>query len=344
MENEATNEQAEAAAAVVDEPDTIQAAVELDEPEAAGLKQADDPSNDAYEDKPDAEKASESDQAEAADDGPALKPSKKAVDGTAADGEMKKVAPDDTDTKKAADEDAEVAEAETADPGLLPDPAVLSPAIKSPLVASRDTLLLRPVPRGPELLGCNLGLIISISNQVQGWYEYASVNAVKTNFRVPRDHPASVVVVTNPYSVFLHVVQCLRSCLFAEAVVHFAEEADMAGHPWWTGVWEEAFDTASAGDASGKCLRDVKALVFSPKEDGKMVLEHIIGTGWSLPEHFHLVRVSCSFHYAEEPQCAASAEFMKKMELHQAPEDIEGSKVRPQASLAIKSTLLDLIM
>ena len=72
MENEATNEQAEAAAAVVDEPDTIQAAVELDEPEAAGLKQADDPSNDAYEDKPDAEKASESDQAEAADDGPAL--------------------------------------------------------------------------------------------------------------------------------------------------------------------------------------------------------------------------------------------------------------------------------
>ena len=60
-----------------------------------------------------------------------------------------------------------------------------------------------------------------------------------------------------------------------------------------------------AGDGSvvkEKCIRDIKSLVFDVVS-GKLVLSHIIGTGYTITSHLQKLRTKCFFYAIDEPAC-----------------------------------------
>ena len=92
----------------------------------------------------------------------------------------------------------------------------------------------RPMKR---IHGSALSTLKGTASVSEQWYESASAKAAMKRFQVPQDSEASVLVVVNPYTVFLHTVRGLAACLEDTTVVRIAALSD----GWWKTVWTDIF-------------------------------------------------------------------------------------------------------
>eukprot|EP00873_Tetraselmis_striata_P006715 jgi/Tetstr1/426979/TSEL_017192.t1 len=184
---------------------------------------------------------------------------------------------------------------------------------------SGGTEFRQPHPDGP-LLGCTLAQLMTAAEDVDTWYQYASVDAVLKTGRLQQGTTgASLFVAASDYTVFLHVVRGLQRCVDPAAVIHCVVEGG-----WWS---DRTKEEEKAGKKKSqvfclldglpreevqKCARDVKALVFEVGDDD-MILRHTIATGINLPLHLHHSKFTFGFHELEEPHCRRDAK-VKDME------------------------------
>lgn len=106
----------------------------------------------------------------------------------------------------------------------------------APSGSSPDPLNI-PCPVGDISGYCALSALYAVADDVEQWYEYASVVSALKKFHPPgAPRPAaSFLVVVNRYTVFLHALCGLQQGLADEsAAVRFACLSD----EWWSRAWK----------------------------------------------------------------------------------------------------------